>query len=109
MTDTDPGTKIMNLMQFARKAGKLVAGTDACLRALHHRKLYALIISEDTADRTTLRVQQELSESRSTVPLYRIGSQAAFSAALGLPVTGVFGISDKQFAVAIGSYAAAGK
>jgi ribosomal protein L7Ae-like RNA K-turn-binding protein len=109
MTDQKPKDKIINLMQFARKAGKLVAGTDACLRALHRGKLYALIITEDTADRTTQKVRYELTEARSGLPVYIIGTQEAYSMALGLPVTGVFGISDKQFAVAIGSCAAAGK
>jgi len=40
---------IINLMQFARKAGKMVSGTDACLRDLRNNNLKLIIIAEDTS------------------------------------------------------------
>jgi len=98
--------KMTTLMQFARKAGKLVSGYDACLRALHHRKLYLVLLAEDTAPRTSRGMEDALSESQIAIPLLRAGSQSELSFALGLPKSGVFGIGDKQFATAIQACAA---
>jgi ribosomal protein L7Ae-like RNA K-turn-binding protein len=96
--------KILNLMQFARKAGKLVAGVDACMRGLHHKHIHLLIVAADTAERTVKRVHNELSESGQKLPIIQTGSQEEISAALGLPKTGVFGIGDKNFAAKISEY-----
>lgn len=109
MQNGDSLSKITNLMQFARKAGKLVSGADACLRALHRGKIYMMIITEDTAPRTADRITRELAMENGRVQMLRAGNQVALSEALGLPVTGIFGIIDKQFAAAIQASAATGK
>ena len=109
MRDGDALSKMTNLMQFARKAGKLVAGADACLRALHKGKVYMMIITEDTAPRTADRINREVSLEHGKVLMLRAGSQAPLSEALGLPVTGIFGIIDKQFGTAIQACTATGK
>jgi ribosomal protein L7Ae-like RNA K-turn-binding protein len=97
-------TKVVTLMQFARRAGKLVYGYDACLRAMHHNKLYLVIIAEDTAPRTQRGITFAIAENRTRIPVMVLGSQADLSAALGLPISGVFGLGDKQFASAILKY-----
>ncbi len=99
--DADSLKKLTTLMQFARRAGKLVSGYDACLRAMHHNKLYLVLLAEDTAPRTCRGIEQALDENRIAVPLLRAGNQTDLSQALGLPQSGVFGIGDKQFASAI--------
>lgn len=91
-------------MQFARKAGKLVSGTDACLREVHHRHIHLIVIASDTAERTVSRVKNELKEQNSKIQILQFGSQEELSAALGLPITGVYGISDKNFAAKIIEY-----
>ena len=96
--------KILNLMQFARKAGKLVSGTDACLRAMHHKHIHIIVVADDTALRTISRLEYEIRENNLRVEIIRMGSQEELSAALGLPITGVFGISDKNFAAKISEY-----
>ncbi len=93
--------KMTTLLQFARKAGKLVHGYDACLRSLNHRKLYLMLIAEDTSQRTRRGVENALAQSPLTIPLITAGNQAELSQALGLPISGIFGIEDKQFATAI--------
>ncbi len=98
MPAADAPARILNLMQFARKAGKLVAGSDATLRALHRHKLYLIIVASDTAERTVKRMENHLKRNDLTVPIIRFGNQSDISNALGLPLTGVFGIYDKQFA-----------
>jgi ribosomal protein L7Ae-like RNA K-turn-binding protein len=95
MTELNP--KILNLMQFARKAGKLVAGVDACIRGMHHRHIHLIVIAGDTSERTAERIRYEIKEDGNKLLIIRAGEQAEISAALGLPVTGVFGISDKNF------------
>lgn len=96
--------KIMNLMQFARKAGKLSAGTDACLRELHHKHIHLIIVAADTAERTVTRVKNDLREQNSKVMMIELSSQQELSAALGLHLTGVYGISDKNFAAKMIEY-----
>ena len=39
-------------MQFARKAGKLVVGTDACERAIGRKEVFLLILAQDNSERT---------------------------------------------------------
>lgn len=102
MTELDP--RILNLMQFARKAGKLVGGVEACLRGMHHKHIHLIVITADTSERTVSRVRYEIQENGNKLQMIQAGSQAELSAALGLPLTGVFGISDKNFAAKIAEY-----
>lgn len=96
--------RILTLMQFARKAGKLIHGTEACLRAALRHKLSLLIIAGDTASRTQTRVQNTLKMNGVSVPTIQLGTQDDLSNALGLPATGVFGVADRQFAAKIQEY-----
>ncbi len=96
--------RILNLMQFARKAGKLVSGLDACIRGLNHHIIRLLIVAEDTSIRTQNNLLKTNSSSPNPVKIILTGSQKEISYALGLPITGVFGISDKNFASKILEY-----
>jgi len=99
--------RIINLMQFARKAGKLVSGTEACLRALRSPHLRLLVLAADTAPRTLKRINQATVQSGRQIPMLQLSSQNELSAALGLPVTAVYGILDRQFAAKMLQYYAA--
>jgi ribosomal protein L7Ae-like RNA K-turn-binding protein len=94
----DYTTKIINLMQFARKAGKLIGGADACIRSMHREKPYLIVFAGDTAERTFKKIQNATIESGKNIPQLTISTQEELSLALGLPFTGVFCILDKQFA-----------
>ncbi|MDD3536195.1 MAG: ribosomal L7Ae/L30e/S12e/Gadd45 family protein [Candidatus Cloacimonetes bacterium] len=96
--------RILNLMQFARKAGKLTGGTDACLRELHKKHLHLVIIAQDAAERTQARIRRELSASGQKIQILVFGQRDKISAALGMPLTAVFGISDKNFATKMIEY-----
>lgn len=102
MTELNP--KILNLMQFARKAGKLVAGVDACTRGMHHRHIHLIVIAADTSERTVERIRYEIEAGGNKLLIILAGEQAELSSALGLPITGVFGISDKNFAAKMIEY-----
>lgn len=103
-TPLDNTARIINLMQFARKAGKLVSGADACIRALHGRGLHLIVIAGDTTTRTINRITNATVESSGKIPTLRISTQKEISEALGLPLTGIFGIMDRQFAAKMLEY-----
>lgn len=96
--------KALNMMQFARKSGKLISGLDACIRGLNHRLIRLLIVAEDTSERTKKSIININSSSTGPVKMIVTGTQKEISYALGLPVSGVFGISDKNFAAKILEY-----
>lgn len=101
--------KIVNLMQFARKAGKLVCGTEATMRGVTNHQIRLVIVADDAAERTIKRMEQFLELSEQPPQLIRLGATEAISAALGLPITAVFGVADKNFALKMKEYWAADK
>lgn len=103
MMDKTAENKIINLMQFARKAGKIITGADACLRELNSRGLRLLIIAGDTSARSVSRIEAVVRENELKVSILRISTQED-SAALGVPFTGIYGITDKQFATRMLEY-----
>jgi ribosomal protein L7Ae-like RNA K-turn-binding protein len=96
--------RIINLMQFARKAGKMVSGTDACLRDLRKNNLKLIIITDDTSTKTVKRITEARNILESSVPIVRLGTQKELSKALGTPISGIFGIKDGQFAAKMLEY-----
>lgn len=44
--------KICGLIGLATKAGKIVAGTDACIQEIEKRNVKLLILAVDASDRT---------------------------------------------------------
>ena len=104
MDNEEKKSHIINLMQFARKAGKMVSGTDACLRDLRKNNLKLIIIAEDTSLKTVKRITDARNILESAVPIIRWGTQKELSSALGLPISGIFGIKDGQFAAKVLEY-----
>ncbi len=104
MTREQAEKKIVNLMQFARKAGKIVAGADACIRELKSRGLRLIVIAKDSAERSVRRIEYEIKEQAPQTPLLRLGSQETLSTALGVHQTGIYGVKDKQFAARMLEY-----
>ena len=101
---TDKITKIMNLLQFARKAGKIVHGNDACLRSMSRNHLSLIVLATDLAPRSATRINRSIEEMNSKIPLLVMATQVEISQALGLPITGIIGLTDKQFASRIMEY-----
>lgn len=94
----------MNLMQFARKAGKVIYGADACIRSLHRRHIHVLILAEDLSENSLKKIQNIIAENKYKVTIISLGTQKEISQALGLPITGIIGVMDKQFAAKIIEY-----
>lgn len=91
-------------MQFARKAGKLVSGFEATLRAVNKNQVYLIVTAEDTSDRTEKNLQAQLELAVRKLPRISFGTQAGFGQALGLPPVAVLGVIDKNFATRIHEY-----
>jgi len=99
--------KILTLMQFARKAGKLVSGTDACIRAINHRKVYLVLMTTDFSKTSAKHISAVITAQKLTISIISRFQMSELSDALGLPVSGVFGILDQGFASRISEYAEA--
>ncbi|MDD2332761.1 MAG: DUF448 domain-containing protein, partial [Candidatus Cloacimonetes bacterium] len=104
----DYASKILSLMQFARKAGKLIHGTDACLRGIFGTTIRLLVFAADLSDNTEKRIANKTKECTRSVPQIKLLDKSQLSAALGVPESAVFGITDKQFASKILEYWQAG-
>ncbi|MFO7659723.1 MAG: ribosomal L7Ae/L30e/S12e/Gadd45 family protein [Candidatus Cloacimonadaceae bacterium] len=102
--EIDKEQKILTLIQFSRKAGKLVNGFEACKKEILNGKVRLLILTQDVADNTKDKIMKFVTETGIAVPTHQFGTQKELSAALGLPWTAVFGILDKNFASKIVSY-----
>lgn len=96
--------RILNLMQFARKAGKLVLGHDATIRAINHKLVYLVITAGDTAPRTIRSMEMVLGSMDKPVSSIRFGKQSEFGRALGIPDTAVLGVLDRNFAAKMLQY-----
>lgn len=96
--------KILTLMQFARKAGKLVHGFEACRKEISHGKIKLVLLTQDISDNTKEKMMRFMEETGKSIPTLEYGTQQEMSAALGLPWTGIIGILDNNFAGKILSY-----
>lgn len=95
---------MINLLQFARKAGKLVSGYDATIRALNRDTVHLVVSAEDSSERTLRNLEHALEPLKTKVKHISFGSQNDLALALGLPETAVFGVLDKNFAGKIVEY-----
>lgn len=92
MTDK---TKICGLIGIATKAGKIVAGTDACLEDIKKGKVSLLLIASDSSDRTKLTFKEKAEEYN--IPIFEALSIEEMSKAIGKVNKAVIGIKDTGF------------
>ncbi len=79
-------------------------GSDACIRSLHRNHIYLVLLANDLAKKSSEKIQKAVSEANHKVPIISLGTQNEISQALGLPITGIIGLMDKQFAAKILEY-----
>ncbi len=101
--------KIMTLMQFARKAGKMVNGRDACIRAIKRRKVYLVMLATDYSEKRAKQVIGSIHSHNLPVHVIKRYKMKELSNALGFPVSGVYGIVEKGFSDRIFEYDQASK
>lgn len=88
-------TKLCGLIGLAMKAGKIVAGTDACLEDIRKRKVSLLLIACDSSDRTKIAFNQKAEEYQ--IAIYEVLSIEEMSKAIGKVNKAVIGIKDVGF------------
>ncbi|MBM4399218.1 MAG: ribosomal L7Ae/L30e/S12e/Gadd45 family protein [Candidatus Cloacimonetes bacterium] len=101
---SEPQAKVLTLMQFARKAGKLVYGYEQCIKQMEKNKIKLLLYTTDLSQNTKNKLMNYLKHSDNILKMKEFGTQEELSASLGLPFTGIIGILDNNFASKIITY-----
>jgi len=101
LSSSETESRILSLLQFARKAGKIIHGTDACLRGIFGSKIHLIVLAADISDNTLERILRKIDTIQRSVAQIKILDKSRLSQALGVPDTAVFGVTDKQFATRI--------
>ena len=91
--------KLCGMIGLARKAGKVILGTDACVEAIKKRKVKLVIISKGAADRTKNMFNTLC--KKYNVPIHEVLETDEISSAVGKDNKVVLGINDKNFSEAI--------
>ena len=88
-------TKICGLIGIATKAGKIVAGTDACIEEMQKGKVKLVLVAEDASERTKKTFEEEAKKYQ--IAIYTILSIEELSKAMGKVNKAVIGIKDISF------------
>lgn len=91
--------KICGMLGLATKAGKIVAGTDACMQEIEKHNIKLLILATNSADRTKNLFKQKCKQFN--IKIYEKLSIDEISNSIGKTNKAVVGIKDTGFAQAI--------
>jgi ribosomal protein L7Ae-like RNA K-turn-binding protein len=100
----DSDDRVITMLQFARKAGKLIYGFEACSRDINNGKVKLLLLTKDIADNSRDKIMSLIKNSELPLTVKHFGNRQDISAALGLPWTCIIGILDKNFAAKVLEY-----
>ena len=88
-------TKLCGLIGIATKAGKIVAGTDACLDEIQKGKVHLVMLAKDSSDRTKHTFYQEAKKYH--IAICEVLSIEEMSKSMGKINKAVIGIKDVGF------------
>lgn len=88
--------KIISIIQFARKAGKITTGMDATLRSVAIGKTLLIIIAEDVSPSSRKRILNAAADFGTKY--ITLGTTQQFGYAIGRLKLGIIGIENKNFA-----------
>ncbi len=88
--------KIESYMGFARKAGALVAGTDACIMSMKKKKVKLLVIAADAAENSIEKLKKTATGNGVNFRVF--SSKEKLCVYSGMKDKIVFGITDSNFA-----------
>ena len=91
--------KICGLIGLATKAGKIVAGSEACEESIEKKNAKLVIIAQDAAERTKKQFIQKCENF--SVPIYEMLTIEEISKAIGKQNKAIISIKEKGFAEAI--------
>lgn len=81
---------------LARRAGKLAAGEENCLKALRTRKASLVILAADASDNTKKRFRDKCAHYK--VPLIETGTRHELGAAVGRGMAAILAVTDPHLA-----------
>lgn len=91
--------KTLNLLGIARRAKKLVLGTDNVLNALSSNKIKLILIANDASNTTIDKFEKKAYFYN--IPIIKIFSTEQLSKALGVETIKIIGVADQGFAKSI--------
>ena len=91
--------KAMRMLGLARRAGKIVFGSDAAADAVRFGKAYIAIVATDASDRTKKLLNNKCNSFH--VPLYEFSDCETLGQKLGKSAISALAVVDKSFAKAI--------
>lgn len=91
--------KVLNLLGIARRAGKLVMGTDSLLNTLPSKKIKLIMMANDVSESTYDKIDKKAYYYK--VPVINKFSTEELSQALGVSSIKIIGIIDEGFVKSI--------
>ena len=88
--------KILSLLGFAKKAGKLIAGSNAVLRSILYGESELVIVTKDAGGSVREKFERICKEN--DVSFFFIGSQEEFERATGEKNKVIYSVIDTGFA-----------
>jgi ribosomal protein L7Ae-like RNA K-turn-binding protein len=98
-TKEESERKILALLGFAQKAGKLVSGDDLVIAALVKNRAKTIFMAEDCGENTKKRLNDVL--NRQNIPCYIWGKKALLGHAIGKSPRSAVAFTDEGFAKAV--------
>jgi len=93
--------KVMGMLGLARRAGKIIFGSDAAVSAVRSGGAKLVIMAEDASERTKKLMTNKCKSF--SVPLYVFSNATELGNKIGKSDISVLAVSDKNFAKAIES------
>lgn len=91
--------KAMRMLGLARRAGKLVLGSEAAADAVRSGGAYIAVVAQDASDRTKKLIRNKCNSFH--VPLYEFSDCETLGKKLGKSAISALAVGDKSFAKAI--------
>ncbi|NLT96036.1 MAG: hypothetical protein GXW85_11025 [Clostridia bacterium] len=91
--------KILTMLGFAQKSGKLVSGLSAVKAKLNKNQIHLLVLAEDLSENRKIywtRIAQQ-----NNIPSIIIGTKNQLGLAIGSSPKALLGITDKQMALSM--------
>lgn len=91
--------KMKSLIGLARRAGKVITGDEACMKAVRNGKAPLIVVAADASDNTKKKYADKCSYYGTT--LIVTGDRQSLGGAIGRPDQVVIAIEDEGFASGI--------
>ena len=99
MEGRDNVRRVLELIGLARRAGRVIAGTEAVRAALRMRRLPLVIVTEDASPTQRRKVLPTVSRQR--VPWLTLGTRDALGRALGRAPVSIVAVTNPRLAEAV--------